>query len=93
MEECCAGAPGRRVFGDAELIKRARLKLPIVVDLYKELVGQGFAQRLQSSQEHPGADRSRGVQNQGAEFQGDQARSISAMWMMQALNGIKSILK
>jgi cobalt/nickel transport system ATP-binding protein len=33
---------GQEVFGDAELIKRARLKLPIVVDLYKELVGRGL---------------------------------------------------
>jgi len=31
---------GPEVFGDIELIKRARLKLPIVVDLYKELVGR-----------------------------------------------------
>jgi cobalt/nickel transport system ATP-binding protein len=33
---------GPEVFGDAELIKRARLKLPIVVDLYKELIGRGL---------------------------------------------------
>jgi len=33
---------GSEVFGDAELIKRARLKLPIVVDLYKELVNRGL---------------------------------------------------
>ncbi len=33
---------GQEVFGDSELIKRARLKLPIVVDLYKELVGRGL---------------------------------------------------
>ncbi len=33
---------GAEVFGDAELIKRARLKLPIVVDLYKELVNRGL---------------------------------------------------
>jgi cobalt/nickel transport system ATP-binding protein len=33
---------GPEVFGDAELIKRARLKLPIVVDLCKELVGRGL---------------------------------------------------
>ena len=33
---------GQEVFGDVELIKRARLKLPIVVDLYKELVGRGL---------------------------------------------------
>ena len=33
---------GQEVFGDTELIKRARLKLPIVVDLYKELVGRGL---------------------------------------------------
>jgi cobalt/nickel transport system ATP-binding protein len=32
----------QEVFGDAGLIKRARLKLPIVVDLYKELVGRGL---------------------------------------------------
>jgi cobalt/nickel transport system ATP-binding protein len=31
---------GPEVFGDAELIKRARLKLPIVVDIYKELVSR-----------------------------------------------------
>jgi cobalt/nickel transport system ATP-binding protein len=31
---------GPEVFGDTELIKRARLKLPIVVDLYKELVSR-----------------------------------------------------
>ena len=33
---------GPEVFGDVELIKRARLKLPIVVDLCKELVGRGL---------------------------------------------------
>jgi cobalt/nickel transport system ATP-binding protein len=33
---------GTEVFGDAELIKRARLKLPTVVDLCKELVGRGL---------------------------------------------------
>lgn len=33
---------GPEIFGDVELIKRARLKLPIVVDLYKELVGRGL---------------------------------------------------
>jgi cobalt/nickel transport system ATP-binding protein len=33
---------GPEVFGNAELIKRARLKLPMVVDLYKELVGRGL---------------------------------------------------
>jgi cobalt/nickel transport system ATP-binding protein len=33
---------GPEVFGDVELIKRARLKLPIVVDLYKERVGRGL---------------------------------------------------
>jgi cobalt/nickel transport system ATP-binding protein len=32
---------GPEVFADVELIKRARLKLPIVVDIYKELVGRG----------------------------------------------------
>ena len=31
---------GPEVFGDVELIKRTRLKLPIVVDLYKELVSR-----------------------------------------------------
>jgi cobalt/nickel transport system ATP-binding protein len=31
---------GPEVFGDTELIKRARLKLPLVVDLYKELVSR-----------------------------------------------------
>jgi cobalt/nickel transport system ATP-binding protein len=31
---------GPEVFGDVELIKRARLKLPVVVDLYKELVSR-----------------------------------------------------
>lgn len=34
---------GQEVFGDVELIKDARLKLPIVVDLYCELVGRGIA--------------------------------------------------
>jgi cobalt/nickel transport system ATP-binding protein len=33
---------GQEVFGDGELIRRARLKLPIVMDLYKELVGRGL---------------------------------------------------
>jgi cobalt/nickel transport system ATP-binding protein len=33
---------GQDVFGDIELIKKARLKLPIVVDLYNELVGRGL---------------------------------------------------
>ncbi|MFB3766198.1 MAG: energy-coupling factor ABC transporter ATP-binding protein [Methanotrichaceae archaeon] len=32
----------QEVFGDVELIRRARLKLPIVVDLYKELIGRGL---------------------------------------------------
>jgi len=31
---------GPEIFGDADLIKRARLKLPIVVDLYTELVSR-----------------------------------------------------
>jgi cobalt/nickel transport system ATP-binding protein len=34
---------GQEVFGDANLIKNARLKLPLVVDLYQELVGRGIA--------------------------------------------------
>jgi len=34
---------GQEVFGDAELIKDARLKLPLVVDLYQELAGRGIA--------------------------------------------------
>jgi cobalt/nickel transport system ATP-binding protein len=33
---------GPDVFGDVDLIKRARLKLPIVIDIYKELVGRGL---------------------------------------------------
>jgi cobalt/nickel transport system ATP-binding protein len=33
---------GPEVFDDVELTKRARLKLPIVVDLYKELIGRGL---------------------------------------------------
>jgi cobalt/nickel transport system ATP-binding protein len=33
----------QEVFGDAELIKAARLKLPTVVDLYQELAGRGLA--------------------------------------------------
>jgi cobalt/nickel transport system ATP-binding protein len=33
---------GPEVFGDSELIKEARLKLPIVVDLYQELAGRGL---------------------------------------------------
>jgi len=37
----CQGT-GQEVFRDAELIKRARLKLPIVVDLYRELIGRGL---------------------------------------------------
>jgi cobalt/nickel transport system ATP-binding protein len=36
---------GQEVFGDAELIRDARLKLPIVVELYQELAGRGIAQR------------------------------------------------
>ncbi|MDD4652508.1 MAG: ATP-binding cassette domain-containing protein [Methanothrix sp.] len=36
---------GQEVFGDAELIKGARLKLPLVVELYQELAGRGIAQR------------------------------------------------
>lgn len=35
---------GQEVFGDPELIKGARLKLPLVVDLYQELAGRGIAQ-------------------------------------------------
>ncbi len=31
---------GPEIFGDAELIRKARLKLPIVVDLYQELVSR-----------------------------------------------------
>jgi cobalt/nickel transport system ATP-binding protein len=34
---------GQEVFGDAELIRDARLKLPLVVDLYQELAGRGIA--------------------------------------------------
>jgi cobalt/nickel transport system ATP-binding protein len=33
---------GQEVFGDVALINRARLKLPIVVDLFRELVGRGL---------------------------------------------------
>lgn len=33
---------GQEVFGDAELIKVARLKLPTIVDLYQELAGRGL---------------------------------------------------
>lgn len=33
---------GQEVFGDAELIRDARLKLPLVVDLYHELAGRGM---------------------------------------------------
>ncbi len=33
---------GPEVFGDQELIREARLKLPIVVDLYHELAGRGL---------------------------------------------------
>ncbi len=36
------GGMGPEVFGDIELIKRARLKLPIVVELYKELASRGL---------------------------------------------------
>jgi cobalt/nickel transport system ATP-binding protein len=38
----CRGT-GQEVFKDAHLIKEARLKLPIVVDLYNELAGRGIA--------------------------------------------------
>jgi cobalt/nickel transport system ATP-binding protein len=34
---------GPEVFGDVELIKDARLKLPLVVDIYSELAGRGIA--------------------------------------------------
>ncbi len=34
---------GQEVFGDAKLIRDARLKLPLVVDLYQELAGRGIA--------------------------------------------------
>jgi cobalt/nickel transport system ATP-binding protein len=33
---------GQEVFGDAGLIKRARLKLPVIVDIYRELVERGL---------------------------------------------------
>ena len=33
---------GPEIFGDTELIKRARLKLPIVVDIYNELLGRNL---------------------------------------------------
>jgi len=33
---------GPEIFGDAELIKRARLKLPAVVDIYNEMVGRNL---------------------------------------------------
>jgi cobalt/nickel transport system ATP-binding protein len=36
---------GQEVFADAGLIRDARLKLPIVVDIYQELAGRGIAQR------------------------------------------------
>jgi cobalt/nickel transport system ATP-binding protein len=34
---------GQEVFGDVDLIRDARLKLPLVVDLYRELAGRGIA--------------------------------------------------
>ena len=34
---------GPEVFGNSELIKEARLKLPVIVDLYQELAGRGLA--------------------------------------------------
>ena len=33
---------GPEIFGDTELIKRARLKLPLVVDIYNELLGRNL---------------------------------------------------
>jgi cobalt/nickel transport system ATP-binding protein len=35
---------GPELFADGELIKRAKLKLPVVVDLYNELIGRGMLQ-------------------------------------------------
>jgi cobalt/nickel transport system ATP-binding protein len=37
----CRGS-GQEVFGDADLIRKARLKAPMVVDLYQELSGRGL---------------------------------------------------
>ena len=34
---------GQDVFGDVDLIRDARLKLPLVVDIYNELMGRGIA--------------------------------------------------
>lgn len=34
---------GQEVFGDVDLIRDARLKLPLMVDLYQELAGRGIA--------------------------------------------------
>jgi cobalt/nickel transport system ATP-binding protein len=36
---------GQEVFGDAELIRDARLKLPLVVELYQELADRGIVNR------------------------------------------------
>ncbi|OPY52738.1 MAG: putative ABC transporter ATP-binding protein [Methanosaeta sp. PtaU1.Bin112] len=36
---------GQEVFGDSRLVKDARLKLPLLVELYQELTGRGIAQR------------------------------------------------
>jgi len=38
----CRGS-GEKVFGDLELIREARLKPPLMVDLYQELVNRGLA--------------------------------------------------
>ncbi|VVB70705.1 Cobalamin import ATP-binding protein BtuD [uncultured archaeon] len=37
--------PGQEVFGDVTLIREARLKLPIVVDIYQELAARGLISR------------------------------------------------
>ncbi|HWQ18350.1 MAG TPA: ATP-binding cassette domain-containing protein [Methanotrichaceae archaeon] len=34
--------PGQEVFGDVELLKRARMKMPLIMEIYRELLGRGL---------------------------------------------------
>jgi len=34
--------PVQEVFGDAELLKRARMKMPLIMEIYRELLGRGL---------------------------------------------------
>jgi len=75
---------GQEVFGDAELIKRSRLKLPIVVDLYKELVGRGLLNGSRPPKNILELTDLVESRNRGAISRGALGLSTSATWIKQA---------